>query len=238
MKILAPAKINLCLDILKKDPSGYHEIRTILHEIPELHNELEIEETEQFPNESIANSLAQDAYTLLKTTYKIDRPLQIKITRNISPGSGLGGESSNAAAVLKHLNQLWDLQLPAEELQNLAAQLGMDVPFFILGGTAIGTHFGEKITPLPHIKLLLKIHPRGSSNLQKTQHAYESLNLNLCGKNTTQTEKLIRAIRDNDLESIKDNLHNDFETIMPPPMGQHLTGAGPSTFEFSFSFRV
>lgn len=238
MKIYAAAKLNLCLDILKKDTNGYHEIRTVLYEYKGLRNEIEIEESQHSQNIATPQGPAGKAYTLLKNRHNPTKNLSIKITRNIPPGSGLGGESSNAAAILKALNQIWNLKLSTEQLQQYAAEIGMDTPFFIEGGTAIGTHFGEKITPLPHIKLSLKIHHRGSSDPQKTQHAYQSLNLNLCGKNTTKTEKLIRAIRDNDLESIEDNLHNDFETIMPSPMGQHLSGAGPSTFEHLFSFRA
>ncbi len=79
--------------------------------------------------------------------------IKIHIQKNIPVSSGLGGGSSNAATTLKAMNQLWELNLSNHELKDLAAQIGMDTPFFIEGGTAFGTHYGEKSASLPAIKL-------------------------------------------------------------------------------------
>lgn len=263
MKLLAPAKINLALDILKKDPLGYHEIQIVYHEIPELADEVEILDTEEkdnihvdltgVPSRGTAATATQvttsttttapattqatpppnivyQALQLFKKTYKINKFVSIKITKNIPYSSGLGGASSDAAAILKGLNKLWNLNLSDQKLMSLAAELGMDVPFFIVGGTAFGTHFGEKITPLKQITIKFKINPATSNIPEKTKQAYSSLNLSLCGKNIKKTKALLEAIENSDNKAIITNLHNDFETLFPVKKSEHLSGAGPSTF--------
>lgn len=221
--VRAPAKINLALDVLEKDSSGYHKIRTVFQEIPELYNEIEIKES----------SIASDnpAVQLLQKEYGIDKSVEIRIHRNIPISSGLGGESSNHAAILKALNQLWKLNLSQKELLKLAAKLGMDVPFFIIGGTALGTHFGEIITPLPPLYLHIEVRIKSITGDNKTAHAYATLNLKFCGKNRRKTEQLIKKIKTGDYTNIEKCFHNDFETLSPVPNGWHLSGAGPSLFK-------
>jgi 4-diphosphocytidyl-2-C-methyl-D-erythritol kinase len=235
MKILAPAKINLALDILSKDKSGYHEIQTIFQEYPALSDELEILEIDEPDNVEILNqelfhpispedNLAYEAIQLLKERLEISQNILIRITKKIPIASGLGGASSDAATTLKALNKLWDLNLSTEELTELAAELGMDVPYFILCGTALGTHFGEKVTPLKPIKgLKLTVLPESSTNTKKTATAYSSLDLSTCGKNTAKTEAMLEAIERGDNAAIIENLHNDF--------GKNLCGSGPSKFK-------
>lgn len=253
MQILAPAKLNLCLDILKKAPSGYHEIQTVFHEHLGLTDKLEINETPENDHTSIAHTPSKNTYTpvismkenlahkalkLLKKTYKINKNAKITITKNIPVSSGLGGASSNAAAVLKGLNELWGLCLDQDQLLALAAELGADVPFFIIGGTALGTHFGEKITPLKPIKNIqfqlqsFKKWPIPLFQQQKTPQMYTNIDLSKCGKNTSKTEALLQAIEDEDASKIIANLHNDFETLLPPQTG-HLSGSGPAIFTAS-----
>ena len=239
MKILAPAKINLCLDILGKDSSGYHEVQTIFHEYPELSDELEILETDEPDNVEILNqelfhsinpedNLAYEVIQLLKERFDISQNILIRIIKKIPIASGLGGASSDAAATLKALNELWDLNLSTDELQALAAELGMDVPYFILCGTAHGTHFGEKIMPLKPIKgLKFRVLPQSSADAKKTAIAYSQLDLSKCGLHTAQTEACLEAIERGDNAAILENLHNDF--------GKNLCGSGPSKFNSSAS---
>ncbi|NIA02533.1 MAG: hypothetical protein GWP15_04055 [Nitrospirae bacterium] len=278
IRIQAPAKINLCLDILSSYPSGYHEIRTVFHELPNLADELEIYKskepdhtsgpfpaagegtqglTKQAPEGrrsspaeglliSQKDNLAHKALKLLKKDQNITTNAKIIIHKRIPIASGLGGASSDAAAVLKGLNELWGLNLSTDALLNLASQLGADVPFFILGGTALGEHYGEKLTPLKYINCIkFEIdkpkkrsktlgYPKvinDSSNMSKTAKMYASLDLSLCGKNTEKTKLLLEGIENEDPQLITKNLHNDFETITPPPKNYHLTGSGPSTFQ-------
>ncbi|MBI4231591.1 4-(cytidine 5'-diphospho)-2-C-methyl-D-erythritol kinase [Candidatus Peregrinibacteria bacterium] len=233
MIIYAAAKVNLCLDILQKDRNGYHQIQTVLHELPNLRNRIEIRESKEKEQKSTAENLANRAIHLLKKAYgTVQAPLPevtLSIERNILPGSGLGGESSNAAAVLKALNQLWKLNLSRTQLLELAAQLGMDVPFFIIGGTALATHYGELITALPSPgDLHISVNQLRSKSKNKTQEAYNSLNLAKCGQNKHKTDRLVEILKAGDKDAIKKELasliHNDFSSTV------HLCGSGPSTF--------
>lgn len=247
IKISAPSKINLCLDILRKGTAGYHEIQTVFHELPNLADELEIYESKESDHTSIAqgpqntypnrlitqeNNLAHKALKLLKSDQNISTNARIIIHKRIPIAAGLGGGSSDAAAVLKALNELWRLNLSTDKLIELASQLGADVPFFILGGTALGEHYGEKLTALKPIKNIeFEIKPKEDSTENKTAQMYASLDLTLCGQNAHKTKLLLEAIENENAQQIIENLHNDFETISPQKKGLHLTGSGPSTFK-------
>ncbi len=181
------------------------------------------------------------------------QPVTITIEKHIPVSQGLGGGSSNAAATLRGLDKLFDLNLNLATLKSLAAEIGMDVPFFIEGGIALGEHFGEQITPLPPVNGLAFTlfpgppvpSPHANPGAEKTRLAYAALDLSLCGKNTAKTEALIHAIKTNDALAIHPLLHNDFETLpeytptnvstgVPTrsalPENHHLTGAGPGYF--------
>ena len=235
MIILASAKINLCLDIIEKDKSGYHRIKTVYKEIKSLHNKVTLETKTENNNMHRAKEPQSEtckmAIQIMNNRFTGNKIPQIEIVRNIPFSSGLGGESSNAAAILKGLNILWDLNLSNNQLREIAEKIGMDVPFFIEGGTAIGTNFGEKITQLEDIELGLELFPKSSELKNKTKTAFSNVDLSQCGKDKERTKKLIEAIKQKDLETIKENIHNDFELIYKINNGEFLSGAGPSTFK-------
>ncbi len=225
LKILASAKINLCLDILDKDASSdYHHIQSIILETPNIHNEITLTEA--------ATSSENPVVALLKRHFDINKHVQIEIKQGIAHSSGLGGYSSNCASILKALNELWGLSLSDKDMSSLAAKMGMDVPFFLKGGVAFATNFGEKITQLPPLDLKFNIDQKSSPLRDKTAQAYDNLDLSLCGHNTVKTEQALRAIRNSDMELLMASLHNDFETVTKVEEGQHLSGAGPSIFSF------
>lgn len=253
MKFKSFAKINLCLDVLKKDKSGYHIIQTVFHEVKDLYDEVEISNSKKdeiIINASIPTSenLAYRALKLLKKELKIKKCAKIKISKNIPISSGLAGGSSNAATVLKGLNKMWNLKLSKKKLLEIAKSLGMDVPFFILGGTVYGENFGERLTRLRPVKnITFTIHSKKENknstnranaetpkNPAKTAEKYKNLQIKNCGKFTEKTKKLLKAILLGDTKNIIKNLHNDFETIANPPAkipkNHHLSGAGPTTF--------
>lgn len=241
-------------------PSGYHKVQIIFQEIPEIYDKIKIKNTQNSdnisiiykPNRTLSNhskNMAFLALQLLKKTCKkkLSRQIpkkfaHITIKKNIPVSSGLGGASSNAAAVLKGLNKFWDLKLQQKKLLALAAKLGKDVPFFIIGGTALGTNYGEKITTLPSIKnLKFKIFTKSATTSDKTGLAYAALNISLCGKNSVKTKQLIKILKNKNSKITRKHfkkkltqlLHNDFETLKAYknlPKNHHLSGSGPSTF--------
>lgn len=178
MKLFAHAKINLCLDVLGKTANGYHKVQTIMQEIPQIKDEVTITSTkhsdkisileahknsDQFRLIKTEESLVYNALQLIKKTYKIKKFAKITIKKGIPFSSGLGGDSSDSAALLKGLNKLWGLNLSTKKLLSLAENLGTDVPFFIIGKTAFATHFGEKVKKLPSLVPLLHITLKSSS---------------------------------------------------------------------------
>jgi 4-diphosphocytidyl-2-C-methyl-D-erythritol kinase len=150
----APAKINLTLEVLGKRPDGYHEIVSILQAIdlcdtltvlpsPDLHLNAPGLDCEMSEN------LAMKAARLLQTATGCSLGAGMVLTKHIPAAAGLGGGSSDAAAALVALNQLWGLEMGSEALAVLAARLGSDVPFFLGGATALARGRGELLESLP-----------------------------------------------------------------------------------------
>ena len=162
LKILSPAKINLFLDVLDKRKDGFHEIESIMQTVS-LFDTLYLQQINKgikvatnHPELSSGNdNLVYRAADLIKRKCGIKKGIQIALEKRIPIGGGLGGGSSNAAAVLLGLNHLWNLRLSHEELSSLGTNLGSDVPFFIYGKTAIVKGRGEIVFPL---KIRSKFH--------------------------------------------------------------------------------
>ncbi|OXS54707.1 4-(cytidine 5'-diphospho)-2-C-methyl-D-erythritol kinase [Cohnella sp. CIP 111063] len=162
----APAKINLVLDVLRKREDGFHEVEMIMTMV-DLADRLEMEELhrDQIVLSSQAGfipldekNLAFQAARLIKERYGVRRGVYIHLDKQIPVAAGLAGGSSDAAATLKGLNRLWNLELPTEELEELGAELGSDVPFCIRGGTALARGRGEKletVSPPPQCWVIL-----------------------------------------------------------------------------------
>ncbi len=153
MTLASCAKINLFLEVLSRRPDGYHEIETVMHEVS-LCDTIRLSEAAsgrvdiQCDRPDIpcdGSNLACMAAQALRARCGVERGVRIVLEKRIPPGGGLGGGSSNAAAVLKGLNGMWSLGLGADELMEIAAGIGSDVPFFIVGGTAVCTGRGEKV---------------------------------------------------------------------------------------------
>lgn len=155
--VKAPAKINLTLDVLYKRPDNYHEVEMIMTTVdladriglePTVDGSIKIISADRFvPNDH--KNLAYQAAQLLKDTYGIQEGVSISIEKQIPIAAGLAGGSSDAAATLKGLNELWKLDLTLDELAELGAKIGSDVSFCVYGGTALATGRGEKIKELP-----------------------------------------------------------------------------------------
>jgi len=181
LTVYAPAKINLVLEVLGKD-NDYHRISSIVQSI-DLCDVLNFQLDEEVCFECDVPSLKRDnlvpqAATLLKESTKCSLGTRIELRKHIPWGVGLGGGSSDAAATLLALNELWELRLSLPDLVQLASELGSDVPFFIHKGTALVEGKGEKVTPLPSLPstcfvLLVPPLPKISG---KTKQMYGKLN--------------------------------------------------------------
>jgi len=152
----APAKINLTLNVIGKRTDGYHELESVMQQINLrdkifLHtggNDIKIaSNSAQIPDNE--GNLAFQAAKLLYSKFSLNPGLQIFIEKNIPVGAGLAGGSTDAAAVIIGINELFDLHLQREELMQLGSIIGSDVPFCILGGAALARGRGEILSPLP-----------------------------------------------------------------------------------------
>lgn len=156
MKINANAKINLGLDVLCKREDGYHEVSMIMQEIslcdkieitPNTSGKIKLEiKNSNLPTDE--GNIATRAAKLFFEKTGIDAGCDIILEKNIPVCAGLGGGSSDGAAVLRALNQIYNSPLNMQELLKLGLSLGADVPFCIMGGTAIARGIGEKLTPV------------------------------------------------------------------------------------------
>jgi len=180
LTVYAPAKINLVLEVLGKN-NDYHRISSIVQSI-DLCDVLNFQPDEEICFECDEASLKRDnlvkrAATLLKESTKCSLGARSELRKHIPWGVGLGGGSSDAAATLLALNELWGLGLSLSELVHLASKLGSDVPFFIHKGTALVEGKGEKVTLLPSLPatwfvLLVPPLPKISD---KTKQMYNNL---------------------------------------------------------------
>jgi 4-diphosphocytidyl-2-C-methyl-D-erythritol kinase len=154
MIILAPAKINLALDVLARRPDGYHQVDMVMQTI-DLADILTLEPATDIVLSSDITGIPLDkrnlawrAVLLLQEKFGIAKGVKINISKKIPVAAGLAGGSADAAAVLIGLNNLWKLGLSKAELMELGLKLGADVPFCIMKGTARAEGIGEVLTPI------------------------------------------------------------------------------------------
>ncbi len=181
LTVHAPAKINLVLEVLGRH-DNYHRISSIVQAVnlcDVLNFQLDEEISFKCSEPSLErDNLVTEAATLLKKVTGYNRGARIELRKHIPWGVGLGGGSSDAAAALLALNELWKLELSVFELIYIASKLGSDVPFFIYGGTALVEGRGEKVTPLPSLSStwFVLLVPPLSKIPGKTRQLYNKLN--------------------------------------------------------------
>lgn len=251
LTVLAPAKLNLTLEVLSKRPDGFHEICSVIQTINlcdslRFQSSQKIEFSSNLPDWIPEESLVSRAVRLLQETTGCTKGAVVEVDKRIPLVSGMGGDSSDAAATLRGLNRLWGLGLPQEKLLELAVQLGSDVAFFLYGGTALLEGRGELVTPLPplpHMWVVLAMPPVPRLP-EKTKQLYNSLG----GNHYTDgqiTRRLVAALREG-REFTPSFLFNTFENVAFIRFSQlkvsrdhivkigadnvHLAGSGPALF--------
>ena len=155
IELPAPAKLNLFLHVTGRRPDGYHELQTVFQFVDLVdrvriarRTDTRLRRTTAIPGVDEADDLAVRAAQLLRNEFGIEEGADIGVEKRIPLGGGLGGGSSDAAAVLVGLDRLWDLGLDADRLAALAARLGADVPVFVRGLAAWAEGVGERLVPL------------------------------------------------------------------------------------------
>ncbi|BAF58277.1 4-diphosphocytidyl-2C-methyl-D-erythritol 2-phosphate synthase [Pelotomaculum thermopropionicum SI] len=249
---LARAKINLTLDVLGKRPDGYHEVEMVMQSI-ELHDRLEfrpcaaggislaVEGADLPPGKE---NLVYRAAELLRAAGGVRAGAEIRLKKAIPVAAGLGGGSADAAAALVALNEMWNTGFSPAGLMELAEQLGSDVPFGLMGGTALARGRGERLErlfPCPPLGLVLVKPPFGVS----TAEVYRAFKPGLNPKKA-DAQAMVRAIKKGDAADIAACLGNALEPVtvkMYPEvaeikkklmeagaLGALMAGSGPTVF--------
>jgi len=182
LTLQAPAKLNLTLEVVGKRDDGYHEIRSVVQTIGLCDRLLfqasqQTEYSSNMPEWVPQQSLVPRAVDLVREATGCNLGVEIQVEKYIPLMSGLGGDSSDAAVVLRGLNRLWELNLSQEKLRELASRLGSDVALFLYGGTIMIEGRGEKVTPLPSLPKMwvVLVLPEVPREPGKTGRAYANL---------------------------------------------------------------
>lgn len=273
--LLAPAKINLYLEIIGNAPGGYHELAMVLQSISladRIH--LRSNGTQRFDCHCNHAQVPQDKSNLAYRAAELMAKqfpqafsryggVDINIDKQIPVAAGLAGGSSNAAAVLVGLDLIWQLGLTQPELQQLAAQLGSDIPFCISGGTALATGRGEVLEPLPDLEQISVVLAKYRSLEISTAWAYGTYREKFGHTYVSEPEELLErrqrfhsgpmigAIAHRDGQKIGQLLYNDLEKVALPTypqvaklrsafentdiLGVMMSGSGPTVFALAES---
>jgi 4-diphosphocytidyl-2-C-methyl-D-erythritol kinase len=249
LSLWAPAKVNLCLEVLGRRRDGYHEVRTVLQAV-DLADRLTFELDSALslvvePPGAVAaeGNLALRAAELLQQEAGVTAGALITLSKQIPVAVGLGGGSSDAAATLLGLRRLWGLDLSEQRLLALAARLGSDVPFFIRGGTALGSGRGTELTrlPTPSEGWAVLLIPQGTPQEDKTARLYALLTPADFMPGASHSDNVVRRLHSR--RPLSRTLFNVFESVAPvayPSYAAHrnafgdadvlLAGAGPAFF--------
>ena len=265
-------KINLGLDVLRRREDGYHEVRMIMQTVG-LYDLLTMKKIKDDKIQMTCNltflptdernlvykiemtcnlsflptderNLVYKAVKLIKDKYHIKDGVEINLSKRIPVAAGMAGGSSNCAAALKGMNQLFDLGLSIDELCEIGVTLGADVPYCIWGGTALSEGIGEKLSrvdAMPECYILIA--KPGIS--VSTAFVYQNLNLSGLAKHP-DIDGMLECLRTKDLKGICDRLENVLETVTikeypiieevkkhlmdQGAMGALMSGSGPTIF--------
>ncbi len=252
MRLRAMAKINLGLDVIRKREDGYHEVRMIMQTI-KMYDLLDIRRKETpgivlstnlpyVPSDE--RNLVYKAAKLLMDEFHIQEGISMKLSKFIPVAAGMAGGSSDAAAAFVGVHRLFRLGLSQEELMKRAVQVGADVPYCIMRGTALAEGIGEELTPLDPVPECYILIGKPGINVS-TKTAYENLNLESISSHP-DIDGMMEDIRNRDLKKMTQKMQNVFE---PGIMGKYpvigeikefmekrgalkamMSGSGPTVF--------
>uniref|UniRef100_UPI0040573C32 4-(cytidine 5'-diphospho)-2-C-methyl-D-erythritol kinase n=1 Tax=Acetatifactor sp. TaxID=1872090 RepID=UPI0040573C32 len=247
----AYAKINLGLDVIGILENGYHEVKMVMQTVG-IYDELSFEKAEtgitvttdsgELPTDE--NNLIYKAAKLMFETYGIREGIRIHLQKNIPIAAGMAGGSTDAAATMKGINRLFDLNIGLRELMELGVQIGADVPYCILGGTALAEGIGEKLRPLPPAPECFLLVAKPDINVS-TKYVYEHLDAEGVDEHP-DIDGMVQAIEEGSLQGILNRMGNVLEnvTVKAHPIidtikermrelgavGSMMSGSGPTVF--------
>ena len=248
----AYAKINLGLDVIRKRPDGYHEVKMIMQTV-DLYDVLLVSKKEgdtitiSTQREDLPvneDNLIYKAIKLMKEVYGFPGGVHVELVKNIPIAAGMAGGSTDAAAAMRAINELFELNRPLKELEKHAVKIGADVPYCIQGGTVLSEGIGELLTDLPNAPqcILLIAKP---DIMVSTKYVYE--NLNLPGlKNHPDIDAMVKAIKCGDMQAMLEPMDNVLATVTEEKYGiikeikqamekngaikAMMSGSGPTVF--------
>lgn len=251
----AAAKVNLALEVLGKRADGYHEITTVMQTV-DLSDRLILEDAATLELHVSVPGVPPDATNLalraaagLREAAGVARGVRITLDKRIPTAAGLGGGSADAAAVLLGLNRLWGLRWTDARLAVLATTLGMDVPFFLRGGTALATGRGERLEAVPAGALALVLVYPGFGSSTADVYGRVTADMYTDGK---RTQLLVDALRTRRPARVAASLYNGLEAAVTPlqpeirrmgaallaagALGTVMSGSGPTVVGLTRSF--
>ena len=252
ISLKALAKINLGLDVVRRREDGYHEVRMIMQTI-QLYDRLDIKRTQE-PGIQIQtnlsflpvneNNLIYKAAKLLMDEFSITDGVSVKLDKRIPVAAGMAGGSTDATAMLIGVNRLFSLGLTKRQLMERGVQIGADVPYCIMRGTALAEGIGEALSPLPPMVKCPVLIAKPSISVS-TKFVYQNLKLD----DTTihpDIDRLIDDIKAKNLHDIAAHMGNVLETVTIPnypvideikkhmlsngAVGAMMSGSGPTVF--------
>ena len=254
IQLKALAKINLGLDVLRRREDGYHEVKMIMQTIS-LHDDLEIRriktpeiqvKTNLYYLPTNENNLVYKAAKLLMDEFDIKEGVSIQLKKRIPVAAGMAGGSTDGAAVLWGMNQMYGLGLSRQELMERGVKLGADVPYCVQRGTALAEGIGERLSVLPSMpKCTILIAKPGIS--VSTKFVYENLHANdLKPEQHPDVDRMIEAMKEKNLDLLCERMGNVLETVTIPAYpvmqeikahmmacsaaGAMMSGSGPTVF--------
>lgn len=248
----AYAKINLGLDVIRRRHDGYHEVKMIMQTVG-IHDVLTLKKSGregvclmvgQAPLPCDENNLIYKAADMVLRHFQIREGVEITLEKNIPIAAGMAGGSSDAAAVFRGMNRLFQLGMSFSHMQKMGVKIGADVPYCIMGGTALSQGIGEIVStlPAPPLAYLLIAKPDISVS---TKFVYENLHANALSYHP-DIDGMVEALRKGNLKGITDRMGNVLETVTEkqyPIIGEIkelmkaqgaenslMSGSGPTVF--------
>lgn len=250
-EIKAYAKINLGLDVVRRLENGYHEVKMVMQTVG-IYDVLTLEKTwagivvttdsGELPTDE--NNLIYKAAKLMQERYGIEEGVRIHLQKNIPIAAGMAGGSTDAAATLKGMNELFCLGVSRQELQEIGVKIGADVPYCVMGGTALAEGIGEKLTALKPAPECIVLVAKPDINVS-TKYVYEHLDAAGVQKHP-DIDGMVEAIAEGSLQGVVERMENVLESVTVPAypiidtiktrmkelgaVNSLMSGSGPTVF--------